>query len=335
MKQDKYIDLIYRQWQGHLSIAEEEMLERWLSESNTHRQQAEEVRQSIELLGDYEPSFEVDVKADYKKLKSNLNLSTVSEKPRNKSTVISLSSRRKWMGIAATVTLLITASFLFWNLRSVPLEWLAIETKAGETQSITLEDGTHIWLNERTQLIYPKAFTGKTRPVKIKGEAFLDVAKNTDQPFEVTTKSADVKVLGTSFNVRAYEIEPTTTITVKSGRVQFSKTDESIVLTQNQEAVLHHESKQISHNKRADMNALAWQTNHLRFRNRSLTEVFEIMERHFKIEIKNTNSSLKDCKFTSPKEYNLESLFSKLNKLYQIEVITDGEADYIVKGGGC
>ena len=242
------------------------------------------------------------------------------------------------MRIAATIALLITASFFFWNQQSPPLEWVAFETKAGETQRITLEDGTLVWLNEKTKFSYPTTFSGKRRPVEINGEAFFDVTKNADKPFVINTTESEVKVIGTSFNVRAYEQEPSTTVTVKTGKVQVTEKtqgDNSVTITQNQEAVILHGSRQIATNKKADMNALAWQTNHLRFRDRPLTEVFEIMERHFKVAIDCNNAALKNCRFSSPKEYNLESIFTTLTKVYQIEVTSDGEGGYVVKGGGC
>jgi len=337
MKQEKYIRLIYLQWQNALSAAEKEELHVWLAESPDHQKVEEEIYQSLELLGDYEPRFEVDVKGDYAKMRKQMDFNNPSVKQPATAKVVGISSRRKWMSVAATIALLITASFFFWNQQAPPLEWTALETKMGETQSITLEDGTQVWLNENTRFSYPKSFTGETRPVALSGEAFFDVAKNPDKPFEITTATSAVNVLGTSFNVRAYEKEPTTTVTVKTGKVQFVEKSEgeSVLLNQNQEAVILHETKQISTNKKADMNALAWQTNHLRFKNRSLTEVFNIMERHFKVTIDCTNEALKDCKFTSPKEYNLESLFRKLTKFYNIEVTSPEDGAYVIAGGGC
>jgi len=323
MKQEKYIRLIYLQWQDALSSDEKKELHDWLAESADHQKVEEEIYESLKLLDDYEPSFEVDVKGDYAKMRKQMDFTPPSAIKKESAKVVGMSSRRKWIGVAATIALLITASFFFWNQNSPPLEWVAFETKMGETQSITLTDGTQVWLNENTRFSYPKAFTGVRRPVELAGEAFFDVAKNPDKPFEISTSESEVKVLGTSFNVRAYTKEPTTTVTVKTGKVQFVETSlgKAVTLTQNQEAVILHETKQISTNKKADMNALAW--------------LFEIMERHFKIEINCTNEALKDCKFSSLKEYNLESLFTKLKKFYNIEVSSASTGTYIVKGGGC
>jgi transmembrane sensor len=337
MNLDKYTRLIYLQWQGALSAEEQKDLHAWLAESPEHQQVEKEIYQSLQLLNDYEPDFPVDVKGVYEQVKAQLHLSKTTTLDQPTAQLRTLNSRRKWFGAAAAIALLVTTSFFFWQLQSPPLEWTAVETKSGETHSITLSDGTQVWINELSRFSYPESFSGDNRPVSLEGEAYFKVSKNPDQPFEIGTSQSTVNVLGTAFNLRAYSNEPTTTLTVEEGRVRFTEKSKgnSIILTQNEEAVIHHESKQVSTNKKADMNAMAWQTNHLRFQNRSLTEVFEIMERHFKVTITCNNPELKNCNFTSPKEYNLESLFSKLVKLYQIEVVSDGAESYVIKGGGC
>jgi transmembrane sensor len=338
MTLDNYTRLIYLQWQGALSAEERKELHAWLAESPDHQQVEKEIYQSLQLLNDYEPGFPVDVKGDYEQVKAQLHLSKATAPDQPTAKVRTLPSHRKWLGAAAAIAaLLVTTAYFFWPQQPPSLEWAAIETKSGETHSITLSDGTQVWLNELSRFSYPVSFSGNNRPVKLEGEAYFKVAKNPDQPFEIGTPQSEVEVLGTSFNLRAYPNEPTTTLTVEDGRVLFTEKSKgsSVTLTQNEEAVIHHETQQVSTNKKADMNAMAWQTNHLRFKNRSLTEVFEIMERHFKVKINCSNPNLEKCNFTSPKEYNLDSLFSKLVKLYQIEVVSDGAEGYVVKGGGC
>lgn len=338
MNKEKYIRLIYLQYKGLLSSEEQKDLLEWLAASPDNQKVEEEIYQSLTLLEDYQPDFDVDVKADFQKVRHALNLSgdEVSAKVVPLSTVTNI--RRKWLGIAAAIALLITASFFFWNQSTPPLQWANIETLAGETQSISLADGSKIWLNENTRFSYPTSFSGKRRPVELSGEAYFEIAADEDRPFIVSTQNSVVEVLGTSFNLRALDSEPTTTLTVKTGQVRFyekNNKDRVVFLSQNQEAVLLHQSKQIALNKKADLNALSWQTNHLRFRNRSLTDVFDILERHFKIDIDCQNPALKDCRFSSSKEYNLESIFAKLKKLYHLEVQKMKDGLYVITGGGC
>ena len=101
-------------------------------------------------------------------------------------------------------------SFLVYNTITVP--------RGGEYQ-LTLSDGTRVWLNAETELKYPVAFVGEGREVMLKGEAYFEVAKNVSRPFVVKTEQLDIKVLGTSFNMKSYPSE-TQQVTLVQGKVE-------------------------------------------------------------------------------------------------------------------
>lgn len=86
------------------------------------------------------------------------------------------------------------------------LSWNHLVIPKGNAYELELADGTHVWLNAESELSYPTRFAGEMREVRLKGEAFFDVAKNPDCPFVVRTDEVAVQVLGTSFNVSAYQI---------------------------------------------------------------------------------------------------------------------------------
>lgn len=86
-----------------------------------------------------------------------------------------------------------------------------VSTPKGGQYKIQLPDGTNVWLNAASSITYPTAFTGNKREVIIDGEAYLEVKSNKGQPFFVTTKTSAIQVLGTSFNINAYEDEPSKT----------------------------------------------------------------------------------------------------------------------------
>lgn len=99
------------------------------------------------------------------------------------------------------------------------LSWNHLVIPKGNAYELMLADGTHIWLNAESELSYPVRFSGDKREVSLKGEAFFDVAGDPDRPFIVRTNGMDVKVLGTSFNVSAYESEPVASVTLVKGSV--------------------------------------------------------------------------------------------------------------------
>jgi ferric-dicitrate binding protein FerR (iron transport regulator) len=93
-----------------------------------------------------------------------------------------------------------------------------ITPRGGEYQ-LVLSDGTKVWLNAASSIRYPVCFNGKERRVAVVGEAYLEVAKDADHPFVVTTRQSNITVLGTSFNVKAYPDEPVDKTSLVEGLV--------------------------------------------------------------------------------------------------------------------
>lgn len=101
------------------------------------------------------------------------------------------------------------------------IQFAKLQTPRGGTYSIKLPDGTKVWLNAGSELEYPLHFTGATREVKLKGEGYFEVAHDQSHPFIVSTDVQQVKVLGTSFNIRAYTNQQATTLI--TGKVSVSQ----------------------------------------------------------------------------------------------------------------
>jgi len=334
-KQAHYIYLIYQQLQGSLTASEEQELNTWLSESTDNQTIKSQVLQSVELMEDYNPDFPIDIEADYAKVRKQMNVPMAKAIGERDAKVVGLPSLKKWLTIAASVALVITAGVFMWNNKNTDSEWMALETSKDEIKNIELADGSTIWLNENSRLSYPSVFSGNDRSVRLEGEAFFDITKDPSKTFKITTDESTVAVLGTSFNVRAYSNEPATTVHVKTGRVQFTSINSSdkVILTKDMEASLDHPSKSLSTHKIADINATAWQTNTLVFKNTPLTDIFKTLEKHFEVSISVENPQLSKCRFSqSPKEVNLKDLFEALKQSYQIEITETGKNKYTVKG---
>src|SRR5699024_158019 len=105
-----------------------------------------------------------------------------------------------------------------------------LATPRGGEYSLILPDGTKVWLNADSRLVYPSFFTGNTRNVQLEGEAYFDVKRDAGRPFIVRLPSSrleegersEIKVLGTEFNVQAYKDEPNITTTLVKGKVQIN-----------------------------------------------------------------------------------------------------------------
>lgn len=147
-------------------------------------------------------------------------------------------------GYAAAIALLIGIT---WWVTSTNLQHKQLAevinkmyVPAGQRACITLSDGTEVWLNSQSTLIYPSLFTEKERRVTLTGEAFFDVAKVKNKPFIVNTQKMNIKVLGTKFNVYAYPDAELVQTSLVKGRLKvcsLGKSNKSITLESNQEVI--------------------------------------------------------------------------------------------------
>ena len=97
-----------------------------------------------------------------------------------------------------------------------------ISTPRGGQYQVTLADGTKVWLNAASSIRFPVVFTGTERKVEITGEAYFEVAKNKSMPFKVKAATSEIEVLGTHFNVNAYDDETSIKTTLLEGLVKVS-----------------------------------------------------------------------------------------------------------------
>lgn len=158
-----------------------------------------------------------------------------------------------------------------------------IATPRGGQYRVVLQDGSKVWLNAASSLRYPATFTGSTRTVELKGEAYFEIAGNARQPFIVQTPSQQVEVLGTHFNVNAYEDNAHTQTTLLEGRVRVSAGNSGLILRPGEQASLNHMGA-LSKTP-ADANAaIAWKNGYFIFNETYLSEVLQQLSRWYDVE---------------------------------------------------
>ena len=156
--------------------------------------------------------------------------------------------RFRRLRIAAAAACLGAASFFVYQFISrhnnaLPLA-RTVTTNPGSRSRLTLPDGTTVFLNADSRLTYNENFSGDTREVRLSGEAFFDVAKDAGRPFLIHTEIIDIKVLGTSFNVRSYNDERITETDLLQGSVEVTlhnKPDKRIILKPNEKLTVHND----------------------------------------------------------------------------------------------
>lgn len=162
---------------------------------------------------------------------------------------------------------------------------------------LTCSDGTKIWLNSETTLKYPIVFSKASRDVYLEGEAFFEVAENSNWPFVVHVSGVKVQVLGTSFNIRAYRDEEASTTTLVTGRVHVedSGSEKEFHLTPNEQAVVSPQGTEI---RKVDINPfIAWKNGRILFEGNELEDIFKDLSRWYNVEVSYADEEVKGLKF--------------------------------------
>ena len=155
----------------------------------------------------------------------------------------------------------------------------------GQKKTITLGDGTKVKLNAGSTLRFPETFSDSIREVYLTGEAFFEVAENSNKPFIINSQGIETRVLGTSFNISAYPNSENVSVAVATGKVKVNLSNDSnrsVMLIPNQMYV-YHKSKDMDF-KTEDINLsdlLAWRDKRIVFRKSLHDEIIETLERWY------------------------------------------------------
>lgn len=177
--------------------------------------------------------------------------------------------------------------------------WNHLAIPKGNAYELELADGTHVWLNAESELSYPTRFTGDVREVRLKGEAFFDVAKNPDCPFVVRTDEVAVRVLGTSFNVSSYRSEQTASVTLVRGAVS--------VQADGGEAFRMAPSEQFRYDKEShesDIHVVdtdlytSWIKGEYIFRDTPLDKIFDKLSHWYDFSVRYQDNRLRNKRFS-------------------------------------
>ncbi|WP_316840223.1 FecR family protein [Pedobacter gandavensis] len=160
-----------------------------------------------------------------------------------------------------------------------------IATPKGGQYQISLPDGTKVWLNAASSLSYPAAFTGAKREVRLLGEAYFEVAKNKKMPFVVYTEGQEVMVLGTHFNVNAYEdeVETKTSLLEGSVKVRLVNSAASAVLKPGQQAVFESNKLDVLAIDVAE--AIAWKEGRFLFQEEDIRSIMRKIARWYDVDV--------------------------------------------------
>jgi ferric-dicitrate binding protein FerR (iron transport regulator) len=298
-------------------------------------------KEKVELLGMVE---KVDLYFDLKKYPAEKALEKVQNKIQKRSQssfnrVVKLISNplMRYAAAVLVAVLLSVAGYEMLSNKAESPKILEISSADQVVKSFELPDGTLVSLNSDTQLKYPKRFGKETREVTIEGEAFFEVKPNKNKPFIIHAGNAQIKVLGTSFNVSAYPRARLVEVIVETGKVQVSnkltvteQTNE-LILDPGDKGTLVYSSNALLKTTNQDPNFMAWKTNNLIFRATSLNEVIRNLEKVYKVNIRLADPKLNGLLLTAQfNDYPLDFILKVIETTFQMETQKiDGQ--YILK----
>lgn len=210
------------------------------------------------------------------------------------------------------------------NVKTV--KYNILSTPMGGEYQLVLPDGSKVWLNSGSTLRFPTAFIGSERIVELKGEAYFDIAKNPKMPFLVRTNNAmDIKVLGTQFNVMAYDDEKNINTTLVEGSVEVLKGSEKTNLKPGQEAILNRGSGNIKVAQADLEQAIAWKNGYFIFYNENIESIMRKVSRWYNVDIVyQGNLNNKDFVGTISRNKNVSELLKMLELTGAIHFSIDG-----------
>lgn len=280
-----------------------------------------------------------------------LPIQIVSLKPnRNRRLMIIISS------IAASLIITLSIGFLFFkNVIHNADKLNIISTQNGSKSKVQMPDGTEVWLNGGSKITYNDQYGINTRTVTLIGEAYFDVKHDSKHPFIILTKNLTLKVLGTAFNVKAYDTESESEATLIRGSLEVSfptRPNEKIVLKPKEkvsfvdnnfnikpsEVVKTEQQKPMISLTKVDylpkeklIEEIAWTDNRLIFRSKEFKELALDLERWYNVKIEIQNNKIKDKKFTGifKNETVLEAL-DALRQTYSFSYVLNKTTNTII-----
>lgn len=314
---DKVSGLLHKFRSGDITPAEfQDLRTRMDSISDVELKQLLETE--WEEFEDHSPLSEEKMKTLYE----GLHIRSEEVKPR-------FTLKRYWMQIAASLLLLIAGSltvltFMQRNeINALAEQNVVIRSGDYGKSLVTLPDGTIVHLNAKSSLTYSQDFGRNDRKVALSGEGFFEVKKDTEKKFIVGTGYMDIAVLGTKFNVYAYETKDIVEMSLVEGSVDVTTSRppyQSIRVKPNEKVVYNKRTGNLLHERTSNKMETAWINKELVFRSERLEDVFRCLSRKFAVTFSVDDETLLNDLYTGTfNDENVESIMRVLKYHYKFK----------------
>jgi len=296
---------------GEASETEKGELFGWIGESPANKRVFEENKRIWEKSPSFFPASEIA--SDREKIKDQI-IQQLSKPEKRVGVSV-------WIYRVAAILALPVMLGIGWYLGSgrntAETAMCEVTAPKGQISKCVLADGTQIWLNAGTTIKYDPSLKGNFREIKLDGEAYFKVSKNKHKPFVVTTKYAQIKVLGTVFNLKAYSGDNKVETTLEEGSVEFSLNGSSakpVELKPGEQIVFNSSENKLTRSKVETYLHTAWKDGKYVFKDADLKTIITELERLYDVRIHLQNDSLMQLHFRGMFEYD-QNIFSALEAL--------------------
>ena len=238
-------------------------------------------------------------------------------------------------GAAAIILALIVSTVSYrWGERQLQNQFadISVEAPLGAKTKLVLPDGTLVWLNAGSKIVYSQGFGVKDRHLRLNGEAYFEVKKNEKLPFDVMTKELNVKVLGTKFNFRNYDEDREATVNLLEGKVQLEnyvkKMDVSFLLP-SEKVTLNKLTGEMIISRAKTINAKEWTNDGLFFDEMPLADIVKELNRSYGVKIRIMDEQLTDNRFYAlfnRKEQTIYDVLDIITATNQVRYKVEGDS---------
>lgn len=307
-------DLLVKYLLGEVSPQEQHQVKSWVEASVGNRKYLESLERVWQQSHQLAMESKVDADAAWLRFKSRVAVKNNEDKKPVKRLL------SPFMRMAATVMLILALSISGWwwmNQSGHPKE-LAFQSFE-EVSNNVLPDGSAVALNKNSEIIYPSKFKGGVRKVKLKGEAFFDVKRDTERPFMIDAGPVTITVLGTSFNVRntGTEVE----VIVETGRVKVQYGEKTIVLEAGEKTVVSSDHQELSKEEQKDQLHNYYRSRVFVCDNTPLWRLVEILKEAYDVEIVFGRDALRDLQWDiTLNNESLDAILQLMSETFDIKV---------------
>lgn len=302
MSNQEYIELLNRFMRGETSSEEKQALIQWFKEDSsqqalfTYYSERWKETSSKELPVEKQHQMLAEIKNKIHSIEKE------EEKSVKRAKEINRFSPHRWFSYAAAIIITIGLAWSAMNYYNPTpqqlLNFFVVTAEKGQRASITLPDGTKVWLNSDSKISYDNRYGETDRRISLSGEAYFEVSKDKEHRFIVAAGGMEVEALGTTFNVKAYDNEDVTT-TLFSGKVKASVGKNVAILLPSQYAIYSPTARRLLTKTSKNVEyAKMWHTNELAFDAATLSEIGATLSRIYNFEIVFASENIKKHRFT-------------------------------------